>query len=102
MLAFDAVVFYEFEQNVKRERDLETISTALTNHLEADMMHDALRSDILSATLTGIKKDESTGKDLLKELDNRQREILQLQAFVKNQKLPQAKDDPTSFFKTGH
>ena len=101
MLAFGAVVFYEFEQNVKRERDLKTISTALTNHLEADMMHDALRSDVLSATLAGIKKDESTGKDVLKELENRQREILQLQAFVKNQKPPQAKD-PTSFFKTAH
>ena len=70
MLAFAGVVFYEFEQNVKNERDLETISTALTNHLEADMMHDALRSDVLSATLTGIKKDESAGKDVLKELDN--------------------------------
>ena len=70
MLAFAGVVFYEFEQNVKNERDLETISTALTNHLEADMMHDALRSDVLSATLAGIKKDESTGKDVLKELDN--------------------------------
>jgi len=70
MLAFAGVVFYEFEQNVKNERDLETISTALTNHLEADMMHDALRSDVLSATLAGIKKDESAGKDVLKELDN--------------------------------
>ena len=70
MLAFAAVVLYEFEQNVKNERDLETISTALTNHLEADMMHDALRSDVLSATLAGIKKDESAGKDVLKELDN--------------------------------
>jgi methyl-accepting chemotaxis protein len=70
MLAFAGVVFYEFEQNVKNERDLETISTALTNHLEADMMHDALRSDVLSATLAGIKKDETTGKDVLKELDN--------------------------------
>ena len=70
MLAFAGVVLYEFEQNVKNERDLETISTALTNHLEADMMHDALRSDVLSATLAGIKKDESAGKDVLKELDN--------------------------------
>ena len=70
MLAFAGVVFYEFEQNVKNERDLETISTALTNHLEADMMHDALRSDVLSATLAGIKKDVSAGKDVLKELDN--------------------------------
>ena len=70
MLAFAGVVLYEFEQNVKNERDLETISTALTNHLEADMMHDALRSDVLSATLAGIKKDESAGKEVLKELDN--------------------------------
>jgi len=34
------------------------------------MRHEALRSDVLSATLAGIKKDESAGKDVLKELDN--------------------------------
>mgnify|MGYP003611500786 FL=1 len=28
--------------------------TALRNHLEADMMHDALRADVLSALLVGL------------------------------------------------
>ena len=70
MLSFAAVVFYEFEQNLERENDLETISTAMTNHLEADMMHDALRSDVLSATLSGIKKDTNSGKEVLQELGN--------------------------------
>jgi len=42
----------------------------MTNHLEADMMHDALRSDVLSATLSGIKKDTNSGKEVLQELGN--------------------------------
>ena len=32
--------------------------TALRNHLEADMMHDALRADVLSALLVGLNKVE--------------------------------------------
>ena len=68
MITFAAVVFYEFEQNLEREEDLETISMAMKNHLEADMMHDALRSDVLSATLSGIKKDTNSGKEVLQEL----------------------------------
>ena len=34
--------------------------TALRNHLEADMMHDALRADVLSAMLVGLGKSTSS------------------------------------------
>ncbi|MFD2883802.1 hypothetical protein ACFS4T_18205 [Pseudomonas lini] len=36
--------------------DNEVSMTALRNHLEADMMHDALRADVFSAMLVGLGK----------------------------------------------
>ncbi len=51
LLMFGGVVYAEFASNVEREADLAIISKALTNHLEADMMHDALRADVLAARL---------------------------------------------------
>jgi methyl-accepting chemotaxis protein len=38
----------------------EVSMTALRNHLEADMMHDALRADVLSAMLVGLGKSTSS------------------------------------------
>ena len=40
--------------------DNEVSMTALRNHLEADMMHDALRGDVFSAMLVGLGKSTST------------------------------------------
>ena len=41
-------------------KDNEVSMTALRNHMEADMMHDALRADVLSAMLVGLGKSTST------------------------------------------
>nr|WP_264082389.1 methyl-accepting chemotaxis protein [Pseudomonas ekonensis] len=38
--------------------------SALRNHLEADMMHDALRADVFSAMLTGLGKSTSTADEV--------------------------------------
>ncbi len=38
----------------------EVSMTVLRNHMEADMMHDALRADVLSAMLVGLGKSTST------------------------------------------
>ncbi|MCA5966765.1 methyl-accepting chemotaxis protein [Pseudomonas syringae pv. syringae] len=40
--------------------DSEVSMAALGNHLEADMMHDALRADVLSAMLFGLGRSNST------------------------------------------
>ncbi|MBX8574795.1 methyl-accepting chemotaxis protein [Pseudomonas cichorii] len=40
--------------------DNEVSMTALRNHLEADMMHDALRADVLSAILVGLGQSDSS------------------------------------------
>ena len=40
--------------------DNEVSMAALRNHLEADMMHDALRADVLSAMVVGLGKSTSS------------------------------------------
>ncbi|MBP0942478.1 methyl-accepting chemotaxis protein [Pseudomonas alliivorans] len=48
--------------------DNEVSMTALSNHLQADMMHDALRADVLSAMLVGLGKSETTREEVLASL----------------------------------
>ena len=48
--------------------DLERSSQMLRNHLEADMMHDALRGDVINALLAASEKDEETGKEAVADL----------------------------------
>ena len=60
--------------------------TALRNHLEADMMHDALRADVLSALLVGLNKSPSSADEVrssLQEHAARFRKVLEA-----NQQLP--------------
>lgn len=45
--------------------DNEVSLTALGNHLQADMMHDALRADVLSAMLVGLGRSETTRGEVL-------------------------------------
>ena len=52
---------------------------ALRNHLEADMMHDALRADVLSAMLVGLNKSTSSKAEVrssVEEHTGRFREVL--------------------------
>lgn len=47
-----------------------TVQTALRNHLEGDMMHDALRSDVLASLLAATAAEqESAAKDLSEHAD---------------------------------
>jgi len=67
-------------------QDSELSMTALRNHMEADMMHDALRADVLSAMLVGLGKSTSTKaqvSDSLKEHAEHFRQVL-----ADNLKLP--------------
>src|SRR5688572_9434088 len=40
-----------------------TSSDALRNHMQADMMHDALRGDVIAALLAGAQQDEAGIKE---------------------------------------
>ncbi|ATC66130.1 chemotaxis protein [Nibricoccus aquaticus] len=45
-----------------------TIASALQNHQQADMMHDALRSDVLAAQLAAINKDTAAADEVVADL----------------------------------
>jgi methyl-accepting chemotaxis protein len=47
----------------------ETYSEALRHQMEADMMHDALRADVLAALLAGSQKDGAKEAQIRKDLD---------------------------------
>lgn len=67
-------------------QDNEVSMTVLRNHMEADMMHDALRADVLSAMLVGLGKSTSSKADVdssLKEHAEHFRQVL-----ADNLKLP--------------
>ena len=49
--------------------DNEVSMTALRNHLEADMMHDALRADVLSAMLVGLGKSTSSQAEVRSSIE---------------------------------
>ncbi|WLH66171.1 methyl-accepting chemotaxis protein [Pseudomonas sp. FP2309] len=49
-------------------RDNEVSMTVLRNHMEADMMHDALRADVLSAMLVGLGKSTGTRDEVTSSL----------------------------------
>jgi methyl-accepting chemotaxis protein len=74
-----------------------TASTALRNHMEADMMHDALRADVLAAALAGNMKQADRRKDIEQGLT----EHLKLfrEALTENEKLPLTPDIAQSILK---
>jgi methyl-accepting chemotaxis protein len=60
-------------------QDSEVSMTVLRNHMEADMMHDALRADVLSAMLVGLGKSTSSKDEVntsLKEHAEHFRQVL--------------------------
>jgi methyl-accepting chemotaxis protein len=50
-------------------QDNEVSMTALRNHLEADMMHDALRADVLSAMVVGLGKSTSSKAEVRSSIE---------------------------------
>ncbi|MBC8783524.1 methyl-accepting chemotaxis protein [Pseudomonas fluorescens] len=67
-----------------QENEISTI--ALRNHMEADMMHDALRADVLSAMLVGLGKNISTKAEVSTSLKEHAEHFRQ--ALGDNLKLP--------------
>ncbi len=61
-------VRHEFSLIIASNTEVVTISSALQNHQEADMMHDALRSDVLAAQLAAINKDSAASDDVAADL----------------------------------
>nr|WP_314560293.1 methyl-accepting chemotaxis protein [uncultured Pseudomonas sp.] len=67
-------------------QDNEVSMTMLRNHMEADMMHDALRADVLSAMLVGLGKSTSTKAEVNSSLQEHAEHFRQV--LADNLKLP--------------
>lgn len=58
------------EQKLKAmDRTTETMTSALRNHVEGDMMHDALRSTVLASLEAGTANDSAAAADARRDLD---------------------------------
>jgi len=64
----------------------EVSMTALRNHLEADMMHDALRADVLSAMVVGLGKSTSSKAEVHSSIEEHARHFREV--LGENLKLP--------------
>jgi len=64
----------------------EVSMTALRNHLEADMMHDALRADVLSAMMVGLGKSTSSNAEVHSSIEEHARHFREV--LGENFKLP--------------
>jgi methyl-accepting chemotaxis protein len=64
----------------------EVSMTALRNHLEADMMHDALRADVLSAMMVGLGKSTSSKAEVHSSIEEHARHFREV--LGENFKLP--------------
>ena len=67
-------------------RENEVSMTVLRNHMEADMMHDALRADVLSAMLVGLGKSTSSKDEVSSSLKEHAEHFRQM--LAENLKLP--------------
>jgi methyl-accepting chemotaxis protein len=56
-------------QMAEAVKESEVSMAALRNHLEADMMHDALRADVMSAMLVGLGKSASSKGDVSSSIE---------------------------------
>ncbi|MGF6108995.1 methyl-accepting chemotaxis protein [Pseudomonas sp. ADAK2] len=78
-LVMSLVSYLGHTQMAQAVNDSEVSMAALRNHLEADMMHDALRADVLSAMLVGLGKSTSSKDEVrssIEEHATRFREVL--------------------------
>ncbi len=64
--------FYQFGQRSRTQEELLATSTALSNHQTADMMHDAIRGDVLNALLA---RNEGERKAVLADFDEHAEEF---------------------------
>jgi methyl-accepting chemotaxis protein len=79
------VAFVASHRLVKNSEEIGLSGSALGAHMSADMMHDALRSDVLAALLAGVKQDTGPRKEIEADLADHSKSfkeaLAQLQAM---------------------
>lgn len=81
-----AAVNFGFRTVTARGAEVVTITTALHNHGEADMMHDALRADVLAALLGAKRGDAAAIADAAKDQADHEKNFRD--SMAENQALP--------------
>ena len=83
-LAITTILSFLTLQQVDPEKSsLVAYSSAMANQMRADMMHDALRADLLGAMMA------APGSDLAEPKNNRQKHVVTIrEMFKRNQDLP--------------
>jgi len=67
---FTGFIYVDFNSDIKRQESLAIMNRANLNHLQADMMHDALRSDVLSAIFAGIQNNAQSRREVEDDLQD--------------------------------
>ena len=83
--AVGGAAWWQFDRVVANQTDMGTTSIALRNQMEADMMHDALRADVLSALHAVTAKDAAAGEQTRKGLAGHTKHFRDM--IAENQKL---------------
>lgn len=61
--------YYSLTASYKGLQSVNVITTILRNHVESDMMHDALRADVLAAMLAAAQKNKAAGDQAKADID---------------------------------
>lgn len=77
LIVFTLLVYKEFRLMVKTNAEAVRVFRALGNHQDADMMHDALRADVLAAWIAGEKKSDAAARQALAESHREHVEIFE-------------------------
>ncbi len=68
LIAFAGIVSWQFSRINANKETIALTSEALRDQMQADMMHDALRADVLSALHAAATKDQSAAIEVVKDL----------------------------------
>jgi methyl-accepting chemotaxis protein len=68
VILFTAFIYINFNEDIKRQESLAVMNRANLNHFQADMMHDALRGDVLSAIIAGIQNNAQARREVEDDL----------------------------------
>jgi methyl-accepting chemotaxis protein len=82
---FGAVAWCQFQRVVAAQRAMQIASESLRNQMEADMMHDALRADVLAVLHAASTKDKTAGAEAQKNMEEHAKHFREMVAD--NQKL---------------
>lgn len=86
VIFFGSFIYVDFNENISQQESNKAMTRAIMNHLQADMMHDALRSDVQTAILMGMQNNVQGRHEV--EADLQEHVASFRQAIENNKHLP--------------